>query len=205
MTQAGSGPLAAGEALHADIAGGWLLPEPAPRESICTRSIVCRSFRREDGLIDIEGRFIDTRPFEYESDFRGPCAAGSALHHMQLRLSVDRSRHIQALASAMPATPYEGCAEVNPNFQRVVGLSIGRGFRKALRERLGGVEGCTHVLALLDVMAAAAVQAFASGNYAPRRPGQPEPVRVWKLEALVDTCHSYRTDGVVMQQLRAKR
>ena len=205
MNLAGSSPLVAGEAQHADLAGGWLLPEPAPREAICTRSIVCRSFRREDGLIDIDGRFIDTRPFEYDSDFRGPCPAGSALHHMQLRLSVDRSRHIQALASAMPATPYEGCAEVNPNFQRVVGLSIGRGFRKALRERLGGVEGCTHVLALLDVMAAAAVQAFASSNYAPRRPGQPEPVRVWKLEALADTCHSYRTGGVVMQQLLAKR
>ena len=205
MSQATSSPLAAGEAQHADLAGGWLLPDPAPREAICTRSIVCRSFRRDDGLIDIDGRFIDTRPFEYDSDFRGVCAAGSALHQMQLRLSVDRSRHIQAVASAMPATPYEGCAEVNPNFQRVVGLSIGRGFRKALRERLGGVEGCTHVLALLDVMAAAAVQAFASSNYAPRQPGQPEPVRVWKLEALVDTCHSYRTGGVVMQRLLAKR
>ena len=197
--------MVAGEAQHADLAGSWLLPEPAPREAICTRSIVCRSFRREDGLIDIDGRFIDTRPFEYDSDFRGLCPAGSPLHHMQLRLSVDRSRHVQGLASAMPATPYEGCAEVNPNFQRVVGLSIGRGFRKALRERLGGVEGCTHVLALLDVMAAAAVQAFASSNYAPRRPGQAEPVRVWKLEALVDTCHSYRTGGDVMQRLLAKR
>jgi hypothetical protein len=203
--QLGAMPLATGEPLHADLAGGWLLPEPAAREAICTRSIVCRSFRREDGLIDIDGRFIDTRPFEYDNDFRGACAAGSPLHHMQLRLSVDRSRYIQALASAMPATPYESCAGVNPNFQRVVGLSIGRGFRKALRERLGGVEGCTHVLALLDVMAAAAVQAFASSNYAPRQPGQPEPVRVWKLEALIDTCHSYRSDGEVVQQMMAKR
>jgi len=54
-------------------------------------------------------------------------------------------------------------------------------------------------------MAAAAVQAFASGNYAPRRPGQPEPMRVWKLEALADTCHAYRTGGLVMQQLLARR
>ena len=204
MNPAGSSPLVAGEAHHADLAGGWLLPEPAPREAICTRSIVCRSFRRDDGLIDIDGRFIDTRPFEYDSDFRGPCLAGSALHHMQLRLSVDRSRHIQAVASAMPATPYEGCAEINPNFQRVVGLSIGRGFKKALRERVGGVAGCTHMLALLDVMAAAAVQAFASAAYAPRKPGQPEPVRIWKLDALIDTCYSYRSDGEVMQRLKAR-
>jgi hypothetical protein len=193
-----------GETLHTDFDGGWLLPAPAPREAVHTRSIVCRSFRRDDGLIDIDGRFIDTRPFAYHSDFRGDCPAGSALHNMQLRLTVDRSRHIQAVVSAMPGTPYVGCVDVNANFQRLVGLSIARGFRKALRERLGGVEGCTHMLALIDTLAAAAVQAFASSNYAPRQPGQPDPVRVWKLEALVDTCHSYRSDGVVMQQLRAQ-
>lgn len=196
--------LSRGEDQHAAIDGGWVLPEPAPREPLCTRSIVCRSFRREDGLIDIDGRFIDTRPFDYESPFRGVCHAGSALHHMQLRLTIDRGRQVVAVASAMPSTPYESCSEVNANFQRLVGLSLGRGFKKVLRERLGGVEGCTHVLALLDTMAAAAVQSFASNHYAPRKPGQPEPVRVFQLEALVDTCHSYRSDGAVMAKLRQR-
>ncbi len=196
--------LSAGEDKHAAIDGGWLLPEPMAREQVCTRSIVCRSFRREDGLIDIDGRFIDTRPFDYESPFRGVCHAGSALHQMQLRLTVDRGRHIRAVASAMPNTPYESCPEVNPNFQRLVGLSLARGFRKSLRERLGGVEGCTHVLALLDTMAAAAVQAFASNNYAPRQAGQPEPVRIFKLDALIDTCHSYRQDGPVVAKMQQR-
>jgi Protein of unknown function (DUF2889) len=193
-----------GEELHTDLDGGWSLPAPAPREAVHTRSIVCRSFRRDDGLLDIDARFIDTRPFGYDSEFRGHCAPGSALHNMQLRLTVDRERHIRALLSAMPGTPYAGCGEVNPNFQRVVGLSVGRGFRKALRERLGGVDGCTHMLALLDAMAAAAVQAFASNAHAPRRPGQAEPVRIWRVEALRDTCHSYRSDGPVMQRLTAR-
>ena len=193
-----------GENLHADLAGGWILPEPAPREAVHTRSIVCRSFRRDDGLIDIDGRFIDTRPFAYDNEFRGACPPGSALHNMQLRLTVDRERRIHALVSAMPGTPYSGCAEVNANFQRLVGLSIARGFRKALRERLGGVAGCTHMLALLDTLAAAAVQAFASTAYAPRQPGQAEPVRIWKLDALIDTCWSYRSDGPVMQQLQRR-
>jgi len=30
-------------------------------------------------------------------------------------------------------------------------------------------------------------------------------VRIWKLDALIDTCHSYRSDGEVMQRLLAKR
>ena len=194
-----------GESLHADFDGGWCLPPPAAREAVHTRSIVCRSFRRDDGMLDIDARFIDTRPFAYDSEFRGACPPGSALHNMQLRLTVDRQRHIHALQSAMPGTPYSGCAEVNPNFQRLVGLSVGRGFRKALRERLGGIEGCTHMLALLDAMAAAAVQAFASNAYAPRKPGQAEPVRIWRLDALIDTCYSYRSDGPVMQQMKGRQ
>jgi hypothetical protein len=193
-----------GETLHGDLDGGWCLPSAAARESVHTRSVVCRSFRREDGMLDIDGRFIDTRPFGYDSDSRGPCPPGAALHNMQLRLTIDRTRHIHALVSAMPGTPYAGCAEVNANFQRLVGLSIGRGFRKALRERVGGIEGCTHILALLDIMAAAAMQAVASNAHAPRRPGQAEPVRIWRLDALLDTCHSYRADGPVMQRLKQR-
>ena len=89
-----------GEDLHADLDGGWLLPAPAPREAVHTRSIVCRSFRREDGLVDVDGRFIDTRPYQYDSPWRGDCPPGSALHNMQLRLTLDRERRIVALVSA---------------------------------------------------------------------------------------------------------
>ena len=193
------------ERLHRDFDSGWVLPAPGPREAIHTRSILCRSFRRDDGLLEIDGRFIDTRAFAYHSEWRGDCAAGDALHLMQLRLTVDRERRIHALQSAMAGTPYEGCAEVNASFQRLVGLSLGRGFRKALRERVGGSEGCTHVLALLDTMAATAVQAFASNAHAPRRPGQPEPVKIWRLDALVDSCHSYRADGPLVAGLKRRQ
>ena len=197
-----SSGLSAGEQLHAGIDDGWVLPAPAPRQAVQTRSMVFRSFRRDDGLIDIDARFADTRPFAYESAFRGACEAGSALHHMQLRVTLDRKRNILGLVSAMPGTPYGTCAGVQPNLQQVVGLNMGRGFRKALRERLGGTEGCTHIVMLLDMMAAAAVQAYASDNYRPRDPGEPAPVRVWRVEELVGTCWSYKQDGPVMTQMR---
>ncbi len=197
--------LAPGETTHSALDEGWVLPEPEAREAIQTRSIVCRSFRRHDGLVDIDARFIDTRPFAYDNAFRGHCEAGSALHNMQMRVTLDRSRHIVALVSAMPSTPYNTCIGVNPNFQRLLGLSVGRGFRKAVRELLGGTEGCTHILAMLDVLSAAAVQAFASDAYAPRQPGDAPPVRVWKIDALVDTCFSYRADGEVMAQMKRRQ
>lgn len=191
------------ELLQQNHDAGWILPPPDPRQIVHSRSIVCRSFLRDDGLIDIDGRFMDTRPFEYQSEWRGLTAAGEALHHMQLRVTLDGSRHIVALKSAMPSTPYAGCGEVNENFQRLVGLSIGRGFRKALLERLGGAEGCTHILGLLTAMSAAAVQAFTSSFYAPRKPGTSARIRVFNLDAMVNSCYSYREDGALVQDMRA--
>ena len=65
-----------GESAHADLDSAWVLPPPAEREAVHTRSILCRSFRRADGLFDVDGRFIDSRPFDYHSPFRGDCPAG---------------------------------------------------------------------------------------------------------------------------------
>jgi hypothetical protein len=191
-----------GESTHAELDGGWVLPPSAARQAVHTRSIVCRSFRRDDGLFDVDGRFIDTRPFKYYSPFRGDCEEGSALHNMQMRLTMDRGRHIVSVQAAMAATPYTSCSGVLPNFQALVGVSLGRGFKKTLHERLGGVLGCTHYLALLEAMAAAAVQTFASDKYAPRAPGEAEPVHVFKLEALTNSCHSYAEDGPVIAAMR---
>lgn len=195
--------LSPGEQLHAGLDDGWVLPEPEARQAIQTRSLVFRSFRRDDGLIDIDARFADTRPFAYDNAFRGACEEGSALHHMQLRVTLDRKRTIVALVAAMPSTPYSTCSGVVPNFQRVVGLNMGRGFKRALRERLAGTEGCTHITMVLETMAAAAVQAFASDKYCPRGPGEPAPVQVWRIDDLVDTCWSYKSDGPVMTRMRA--
>jgi hypothetical protein len=63
---------------------------------------------------------------------------------------------------------------------------------------------CSRADALLDTMAAAAVQTFASNACAPRQSGQPELVRIWKLDTLIDTCHSYRSDGPVIERMKSR-
>ena len=173
-----------GEDQHAQLDAGWCLPPPAPREAVHTRSIVCRSFRRDDGLLDIDARFIDTRPFAYDSEFRGPCPPGSALHHMQIRLTVDRERRIQALASAMPGTPYSGCAEVDPTSSGF-GLSVARLSQGAARHARR--HGRLHPHA---GTAGGHGRRRGAGlcleRHAPRRAGQAEPVRIWRLDALLE-------------------
>ena len=68
-------------------------------------------------------------------------------------------------------------------------------FRKQLRERLGGVLGCTHITELAQVLPTAVVQAFAGEVIDTRgnAEGASQPFQI-------DRCHALRSDGPVVQQ-----
>jgi hypothetical protein len=134
------------------------LSSPATREHIHTRQVHCQGYRRTDGLWDIEGHITDIKSYGFGNRERGQVPAGSPIHDMWIRLTVDDGLHIKAVEAVTDASPYRICPEVTPNFQRLVGLRIGPGFRKAVRERLGGTEGCTHLVELLGPVGTTAFQ-----------------------------------------------
>jgi hypothetical protein len=47
---------------------------------------------------------------------------------------------------------------ITPAFARLEGLRVGAGWRRAVQERLGGVQGCTHLVELLGPIATTAYQ-----------------------------------------------
>ena len=47
------------------------LSQPAERELTHTRVVTCRGFQRSDGLFDIEGRIVDTKPYRFRNRDRG--------------------------------------------------------------------------------------------------------------------------------------
>jgi Protein of unknown function (DUF2889) len=134
------------------------LSSPTAREHIHTRKVQCEGFRRVDGLWDIEGHITDTKTYGFGNRERGQVPPGAAIHDMSIRLTVDDALTIRGVEVVTEASPYRICADVAPNFQRLVGLSIGPGFRKQVRERLGGTEGCTHLVELLGPVGTTAFQ-----------------------------------------------
>ena len=56
------------------------------------------------------------------------------------------------------------CGDIAPDFKKLIGLRIGGGFHRAVRERLGGVHGCTHIVELLGPVATTAFQTVSSGK-----------------------------------------
>ena len=155
------------------------------REPIHTRAIEIRGYRREDGLFDIEGHLVDTKPYDFKLA-AGVRPKGEPVHEMWLRITVNRELVIVDAQAAMDAVPYVGyCSEIEPDYRKLVGLAIRPGYHQKLKELFGGVRGCTHVTELAGALATAAFQTMAGQGLQPpdRKPFQ------------LDRCHALDTTG----------
>ena len=137
------------------------LSAPVSRELKHTRRVVCQCYERSDGLWDIEAQLEDTKSYAIPPENGGrPVAAGDPIHHMKVRLTITTDLLITAIEVSMEHTPYPQCANIESAFQSIVGESIGGGWRKMLREKLGGIQGCTHIVELLGPIATTAYQSL---------------------------------------------
>jgi hypothetical protein len=167
------------------------------RRHVHKRSISADVYARDDGLWDVEAELVDTksRDFMLASGLR---PAGAAIHRMHLTLTIDTQFDIVAAHARSLEHPYPGhCGEIEPAYGKLVGLNLLRGFKRAVRERLGGAAGCTHLTELTDVLPTAAVQAFA-GEVIKHRDSADEDVAAPggdQKPFQLDRCHALRSDG----------
>lgn len=136
------------------------LSPPTPRTLKHVRRVNYQGFERADGLWDIEGELHDSKAYDTPSH-RDPTTmrwAGQPIHHMWLRVTVNLQLVVQAVDVAMDSHPLGGCRQAEAGLQRMVGCGMARGWRQAIQEHLGGIEGCTHLRELLFNLATAAFQ-----------------------------------------------
>ncbi len=176
------------------------------RTPIHTRQVTCHGYRRPDGLWDIEGRIVDTKSYPFENVDRGLIEVGDPLHDMSLRLTITSSYEIKAVEAVTDKAPYRICPAITPNFQRLVGLKIGPGFTRKVRQLLGGVEGCTHLVELLGPMATTAIQTLAPILAREHAANDKDPVpavgaRSDGKPGLLGTCHAYAPTSPIVARL----
>jgi DUF2889 family protein len=179
------------------------LSSPVAREPLTRRTITCEGFSRADGLLEIEGHLVDQRSYDMTNEWRGTVKAGSPVHDMWVRLTFDDKLVIRAVESTTDAAPYPSCREVTPNLQRLVGLGIAGGFKHEMRSRVGHTEGCTHIVALLEVLAGVAVQTHAGSRI---KAGSGDALQAFGARdrtkpPLIGSCHSYAADGPIVRRL----
>ena len=175
------------------------LSPPADREEIHDRYVTCRGFRRTDGLWDIEGRLLDTKTYGFSNRDRGRIEAGAPLHQMVCRLTLDDGMVIRAAEASIDHAPYHLCPHAAGAVARLVGVTVGPGFRGRVARALGGAESCTHLRALLDPMARTAWQTIVP-RLARERGHSPHADAGGERPAMIDSCHAWRADGPVVQR-----
>jgi len=134
------------------------LSEPVKREAMHTRRIEVQGFLREDGLLDVDARLVDTKPYTFANEQSGEVPAGRPLHEMLVRMTVDEHLVIVGCEAVTLHSPYAHCGGGAENMGMLVGLALKAGFLKGANERLRGPLGCTHIREMLQQIATVAHQ-----------------------------------------------
>lgn len=167
------------------------LSNAAPRRLIHTRAIECKGYERDDGLWDIEAHLTDTKTYRHSRRNGGRAREpGEPVHDMWIRLTIDLDMLIHEAEAATEASPYAQCGDIAPAFRKLVGLRIGPGWRREIAARLGGTQGCTHLVELLGPLGTTAYQATGRAREA-RLAGSP----VTKHPYQINSCHVYKEDS----------
>ncbi|MDP1966918.1 MAG: DUF2889 domain-containing protein [Reyranella sp.] len=189
------------------------LSPPIGRQHLHTRRVVCQGFFRDDGLWDIEGRITDEKTYDHANEWRGALRPGDFVHDMSIRLTVDQTFTIVEVDAVTDKSPYRMCGDIAPDFRKLIGLRIGGGFHRAVRERLGGIHGCTHIVELLGPVATTAFQTMSSGKarelnraHLAKSGNSSEPAtadapaKPRRRPYVIDTCHAWAADGAVVKR-----
>jgi hypothetical protein len=162
-----------------------LSPAKTQRQALHHREINVRGYKRDDGCFDIEGHLHDRKDVEFKVA-SGLRPAGSSVHSMWLRITIDRSMTIIDAEAASDAMPYLGyCSEITPEYKKLIGLAIRPGFSRRVMELFAGTRGCTHITDLIGSVATTAFQTIAGQ-------GLQDPT---KVPFQLDKCHALALDA----------
>jgi hypothetical protein len=170
------------------------LSSPVPRALRHTRAIQIDAFARDDGLWDLDARITDVKVKDVTLA-SGLRPGGTFLHDLTLRITINRELTIVDAEAASDAVPYPGyCDQIGPAYKQLIGLSLMKGFRLGIKERLSGVLGCTHLTELAQVLPTAAIQAYAN-DVIQTRDGAAGNDQLTERPFQLEKCHALRVDA----------
>jgi hypothetical protein len=173
--------------------------QPLSRKLLHTRHVTCTGYLRSDGLLDIEAELKDISPDGTDLIFK-IVQPGEDIHHMRVVLTLDREMNVVDAAASFMAAPTQYCGEIAAAYRELIGMQIGAGFQRRVKETLAGVKGCTHMTELLGPLATTAMQSrFALARMTHDVRAELEGDDLLPRPVIVDTCHTYRLDGEAMK------
>lgn len=165
---------------------------------IHTRNIELNTYEYDSERLIIKGSLIEKRlyDFEYATGEKRPAGV---IHHMIIRWLLNISTFvIEDIDAEMLSFPHKECLETASGLIHLKGLQIASGFTLKVKGLVGGVRGCSHLIALLTSMAPAAIQGYAS--YHSQKPSGFGSLRSDALQFLVNSCRPWRAEGPLVKK-----
>lgn len=171
------------------------LPPPVAREELHLRRIELRGYRRHDALYEIDARITDTKsqPLKLERDRL--LAPGEPLHDMWIRMVIDEDLLVHDVIAVTDASPFGICGEAVDSLAQLKGMRIGAGWTAAVKQKLAGAVGCTHLTELLIPLGTTAFQTLS-----PVRMARPVTLNAQGRPAKIDSCYAYGSKREVVMR-----
>ena len=167
-------------------------------EPVHVRTITMSARRAGADVLEVSGRLVDERPQGAGVGWFG-AVDGAIIHDMRVALRV---RHpdlvVIGVMAEMVSHPYSLCPDAIEPLQQLVGLSVARGFMRAVNERFGRQLGCAHLTALVHAMAPVVRQAIG-----PAFREYEEIPKTGSETWFVNTCQAWKEGGLLHQRLAA--
>jgi hypothetical protein len=166
--------------------------------ALLRRTIDLQVFERE-GYHVVIGTLHDQRP--WASGQVGP----RDVHHMELGIVVRCADLVIVDAAAtMGRFPHPECTAIEGTFAELIGMSVARGYTRAVQDRFGRQRGCSHLEFLARALGPVVIQAVTAAGARRMENGIVDGLTGGGLEWLTNTCHIWSEDGVGMQKLAAE-
>jgi len=170
------------------------LPASPNRVEIHHRRIDMHGYQRDDGLYEIDARVVDRKTHAVQPPGGGAIVPpGSPVHDMSVRILINDRLDVVDIVAVTDASPYPVCIEAAPTLARLKGARIGPGWTRYVKDTLGGVASCTHLMELMIPLGTAAYQTLTR-----ERLSRPEPVDERGRPRKVDSCYAYASHRPVV-------
>lgn len=170
-------------------------PPATPRHLIHRRIIVCEGYERADGAFDVDSSVTDIKAVGTPLADH-PVGPGETVHGMSLRLTIDETLTLTDVVAVTDHAPFKICGSITPNFRKLIGLRLIKGLTKAVRDLVGGIQGCVHIVDLIGHAATVTYQTLGRK----RRQEALDARGVTVKPSLLNTCHAWATDSPVVKR-----
>lgn len=166
---------------------------PGTPDTLYDRDVRTRLYRQDPQTI----RAVAT----LQDDSFGP-GGFATVHDMKLTVDVDEaSMRIETVEADMVGHPHRTCPSTLRAMDQLIGLTIGPGYFRELRERFGGNRGCNHLHTMAQHIGTVVSLSFAARVVENDTEAQALPHERWMLRVVekeprvIDSCAIWHRDG----------